>query len=195
MKFTKIALASMVLGGSLLLSACGGGGGVTAPAVASTDASISINPTSGAAVVNAALDKSYSFVNGVSAFGTTAPTSLTLSGSGTTPTFEVGSGTTLATGQMTYGSCIFTVARSDFLNNLRLDVGSRVVVTPCTLSLDTSGKVADGSTSAVNVTLILGNSESSPISVQVSISPGGQVTVNNSVVGTVTLTTATGAGS
>ena len=184
----------MVLGGSLLLSACGGGDGSNAvPAVASADASIGINPTSGAAVVQSVLDKSFGFANGVPAFGTSGPTSLTLSGSGTSPSFAIGSGTNSATGAMTYGSCIFTMAVSTYVAPNPLAVGRTVTVTPCTLSLATGGQSADGSSRPVNVTLILGNATSSPISVQVSISPNGQVTVNNSVVGTITVTPATGA--
>ena len=196
MRFNKISLACLVLGGSMLLAACGGGSDSAAPvrSVAATNTVAAINPTTGAAVVNGVLNKEFGFAAGVPSFGTTSATSLTLSGSGGTPSFAITSGGNTASGAMTYGSCIFTIGNgSTFPAGNLLAAGSTVTVTPCALSVGTSGVVADGSTSAANVTLVLGTTSSSPVSVPVAISPAGVVTVNNSPVGNVTVVAATGA--
>jgi hypothetical protein len=204
MRLNKVFLAGLILGGSALLAACGGGGdsssSSTPPPVATTDTAIGINPTTGAATVQAVLDKAFVFDSGVPDFGTTGATTLTLSGSGTTPSFVIGSGTSAA-GAMTYGSCIFTMATSTFVAPHPLATGAKVTVSPCTLSVATAGLKGDGSASAANVTLVLGTARSRPVSVTVSISASGVVTVNNIIVGSVVLgatprpTGATGAGS
>ncbi|MBK5204472.1 MAG: hypothetical protein JJD98_03390 [Polaromonas sp.] len=197
MRLNKISLATLVLGGSALLAACGGGGD-SAPvtSVATTDTAAVINPTTGAAVVSSVLNKGFDFTTGVPSFGTTSATSLTLSGSGATPSFAISSGGNTASGVMTYGSCIFTIGSdSTFPAGHPLVAGSKITVNPCTLSVGTAGVKADGSSSAANVTFVLGTTNSSPVSVTVTISSMGVVTVNNSPVGHATVVIATGAGS
>jgi hypothetical protein len=209
MRFNKVFLVSLVLGGIALLAGCGGGGGGGASDVggfktgsqAASNTDISINPASGAAVVDAVKGKSFEFTNGISDFGTTASTALALSGSGAAPSFEITSGNQ-ASGAMTFGSCIFTMTTSTFSAPHPLAAGSKAItVTPCTLSVGTAGLPADGSSSPASVTLMLGKAKSKPVSVTVSISPTGVITVNNQAVGTAVLseipraTGATGAGS
>jgi hypothetical protein len=204
MRFNKVFLAGLVLSGSALLAACGGGGGgsATPPPVATTDTAIAIDPATGPSAVQAVLGKDFKFDSGVPELGTTGATTLTLSGSGDKPSFAIVSGTDSATGAMTYGSCIFTVGTVGFPAPHRLRTGGTpVTVTPCTLSVNTSGLPGDGSAIAREVTLVLGTTRSKPVSLTVSISASGVLTVNNIVIGSVVLgatprpTGATGAGS
>lgn len=194
MRLNKIVLAALVLGGSALLSACGGGDGdsLPPPKVATADTSATINPSTGAAVVQSVLDKSFTFGAGVTNFGTTAATTLKLTGTGAAPQFAISSTEGTASGAMSFGSCIFTVSSSSFGTG-PLAQGQTVTVSPCELSIATAGKPADGKEFTTNVVMVLGTQKSSPVSITVTISPSGTVTVNNSVVGTVTLVGATGA--
>ena len=195
MRFNKISLAAMVLVSGMLLAACGGGDSALTPVplVATTNTAAAINPTTGAAVVQGVLGKNFTFASGVPSFGTTSATSLTLSGSGATPSFNLTSGVNTASGAMTYGSCIFTVATSTFPSGTPLAQGSKVTVNPCTLSVATAGVKADGTSATANVFLVLGTTNSSPVPVTVSVSSTGVVTVNGSTVGSATLVPATGA--
>ena len=197
MRFNKISLAAMLMSGSMLLAACGGGDNTPAPGalVATTNTSAAINPTTGAAVVQGVLDKSFGFANGVPSFGTTSTTSLSLLGSAATPSFNISSTDGTATGAMKYGSCIFEVAASTFPATSPLASGKKVTVSPCSLSIGTAGVQANGGSSTSTVTLQLGTISSSPVAVTVSISSTGVVTVNGSAAGSVTLIPATGAGS
>lgn len=196
MRFNKISLAAMVSVSGMLLAACGGGDSALTPVplVATTNTAAAINPTTGAAVVQGVLGKDFTFANGVPSFGTTSATSLILSGSGATPSFNITSGVSTASGAMAYGSCIFTVATSTFPSGTPLlALGSKVTVSPCTLSVATAGMKADGTSATANVFLVLGTTISSPVSVTVSVSSTGVVTVNGSTVGSATLVPATGA--
>ena len=195
MRFNKISFAAMLVSSTIFLAACGGGDNNPAPAalVANTNTSAAINPTTGAAVVQGVLGKSFSFASGVPSFGTGSATSLALSGSGASPSFNISSTEGTATGAMAYGSCIFKVAASSFPASSVLALGKEITVSPCTLSIGTAGVTANGGSSIGNVTLQLGTVGSSPVSVTVSISSAGVVTVNDSVVGSATLVPATGA--
>lgn len=194
MKFNKISLACLVLSGSALLAACGGGGSSTPVAVvATTSTAATINPTTGAAVVNSVLEKTFGFTTGVIAFGTTSVTSLKLSGTGATPSFAISSLEGAASGAMTYGSCIFTVTQSTYPIGHALATGSQVTVTPCTLSVATAGGKGDSVPYQASVTLVLGTANSTPVPVTVSINSTGVVTVNNVTVGSVSVVAATGA--
>jgi len=195
MRFNKISLAVMLMSGSMLLVACGGGDSAPAPGalVATTNTSAVIDQTTGAAVVQGVLDKNFGFANGVPSFGTTSATSLSLSGSGAAPSFNISSTEGTATGAMAYGSCIFKIATSNFPLLSPLALGKEVTVSPCTLSIGTAGVSANGGSSTSTVTLQLGTINSMPVSVPVSISSTGAVTVNGSAVGSVILVPATGA--
>lgn len=196
MKFNKVSLACLVLSGSALLSACGGSSdnGQLSPApIASSSLSAEITPQTGATLVNSVLDKSFDFSTGVPAFGTTSATSLKLSGNGTTPSFAINSAEGTASGSMTFGSCIFTVSQSSFAPSHPLAQGKTFTVKPCTLSVATAGIKGDGIATPTTVTLLLGTINSKPITVSVSISATGVVTLNSFTIGSVTLVAATGA--
>lgn len=192
MQVKKIFLAAFVLAGSMQLAGCGGGDNPTHTAVVTTPTTATINPTTGAAVVQAVLGKRLSFNAGISAFGTTTPTVLTLSGSGATPSFSLTSGSDTAKGQMTYGSCIFTVTSSTYPAGHRLAKDQVTKVSPCALTLDTAGKIANGNPSSSNVTFVLDASTSSPETVIVSINANGSVMVNGIEVGSATVVITTG---
>jgi len=196
MNFNKISLACLVLSGSALLSACGGGSD-SAPLppapIATANTAAVINPQTGAAVVGSVLDKSFDFSEGVPSFGTTLATSLKLSSTGAAPLFAISSAEGSASGAMTYGSCIFKVAQSTFAAGHPLALGNSFTVTPCTLSVGTAGIKGDATATPASVTLLLGTVNSSPVSVSVSINAAGVVSVNSFTIGSVTLITATGA--
>jgi hypothetical protein len=198
MKFNKVFLACLVLSGSALLSACGGSSdsaAVPPPQVATTSTAAVITSATGATVISSVLDKTFDFTTGVPSFGTTSATSLKLSGTGATPSFAISSAEGTASGAMTYGSCIFTVTQSTFAAGHPLALSNSFAVSPCSLTVGTAGVKADGSPYPTTVTLVLGTINSNPISVTVSISSTGVVTVNNFTIGTTTLVAATGAGS
>lgn len=198
MRLNKISLAALALGGSVLLSACGGGGNdspLRPTATVATPTTASINGAgNGPAVVSSVLNQGFSFDAGVPALGTTAPTTLTLSGSATAPTFSLTSGADTATGVMTYGSCIFTIVTSTFPAGSPLALGQKREVTPCALSVATAGSTANGTVASTGVSFVLGATVSNPVPRLVSISPAGVVTVNGVVIDTVTVVVTTGAG-
>jgi hypothetical protein len=132
------------------------------------------------------------FNAGISAFGTTTPTVLTLSGSGATPSFSLTSGQDTAKGKMTYGSCIFTVTSSTYPTGHRLALGQVTRVSPCALSLNTAGRIADGTHFSSTMTWKLDTSESDSEVVIVSIDPNGKVMVNDIEVGSTTVVITTG---
>lgn len=188
MRFNKISLAASVFSCSVLLTACGGGDDTPPKTVASADTTAAVTSTTAQAMV----DKSFSFDSGVSALGTTSATTLALSGSSTKPDFSLTSGGFTATGEMTYGSCIFKITQSNYPATFtKLQVGATTEVKPCDLKLATAGLTA-GSTNSF-VKWILGNASSISQGVTVTISESGVVTVSGTPFGTVTLVIATGA--
>lgn len=196
MNFNKFSLACLVLSGSALLVACGGSsssGSLPPAPIASTNTSAVINPQTGAAVVSSVLDKSFEFSSGVPSFGTTTATSLKLTGTGAAPSFAITSPEGTASGAMTYGSCIFTVSQSSFNASHPLAQGKTVTVSPCSLTVGTAGLKGDGIATPTSVTFLLGTVNSRPVSVSVTISASGVVTVNGFTIGSVTVVAATGA--
>lgn len=204
MRLNKISLAAFVLGGSMLLSACGGGNDSplrpVTTATATTTAQISKDLLSSSqAAVESVLGQNFSFPNGV--LGETEATTLTLTGDKAAPDFSltVAGQATPVTGKMGYGSCIFTILTSPFAVPHAFAVTAPPAVPPitisaCSLSVDTAGKTADGSSTPGTVTFTL-NGISSSVTLPVSISSTGVVTVNGFGFGTATVVATTGAGS
>ena len=157
-----------------MLAACGGGSDVL-PATPSTTASVT------AANAAALTGTPYIFDSGVAQFGTTTSTSLTIAGAGAATTFAVASGGKTASGPMTFGSCIFTVTKSDFTAPSPLAVGQVVTINPCTVTVNSAGYPA-GTTNVIPTTLTLGTT--------VSAANGKTVTVTTTgnVIGTVVVT-------
>lgn len=199
MKFKALVLAMTT---ATLLVACGGGGGdEPAPnVVAAIDTTTAIDKTTGAEVVSALNNTAISFPSGINADGlvTTGATTLTLQ-SGAKPTFTLATEQGSASGELAFGSCIFTVTSlnpNNPTNPLYAYLGQTLTVNPCTLKLPTAKKPANGSTIALTGTLDLdGSAGTAPLNVV--ITQTGRVTINGFTAGrteVATITGATGAG-
>lgn len=197
MRLNKISLAALALGGSVLLSACGGGGNDSPLRPVSTVTTPSITTAVTADTVKAIVGSAFTFASGVDALGTTASTTVTLSGTDPLkPLFTLNSGGFEARGEITYGSCWFEIKSSNFLPAATfplLQVGQKKEVTPCDVKVPTSGLTTGGS-SPSSMTFVLGGKESNSSPITVTISSTGVVTVNGVTLGTATYTVTTGAG-
>ncbi len=187
MKSSNIKLVFSAVAAAALLGACGGGSSDPI-LVASADAAVPVNAT----VVAAVAGTSFAFPSGVPALGTTGETTLAFSGTAASPGFSVGSGGNTASGSAAFGSCIFAVTNSTFPAGHPLATGQTVTVNPCNMSVNTTGAVANGVATSRSVALLLGAASSAGASVVVAVNAGGQLTLNGSSVGTVTLTPVSG---
>ena len=182
----------LALAGSAILAGCGSSSSSTTTAASDLPA-VALTPTNGAALINAVTGKTFSFPNtaGVSALGTTGPTSVAFSGQNFTVT-QAGSNAGSYSGTMSYGSCIFTVTASSLSS---VTIGQKITVNPCSLDVNTEGQ-GTGSTQDRPVTLVLGTTTSIPVSVPVLVTAQGEVIVNGTTAGSVpTPTGSTGSGS
>lgn len=187
MKSSNIKLALGAVAAAALLAACGGGSSDPI-LVSSSDAAV---PAS-AAVVSAVAGTSFSFESGVAALGTTGATSVAFTGTAASPGFNVSSGGNTATGSAGFGSCIFVVSSSSFPAGHSLAPGQTVTVNPCSLSVRTTGAVANGVAVPRNVALLLGAASSANSTATVAVTAGGALTLNGASVGTVTLVPVSG---
>lgn len=195
MRMNKLTLAALAITGGLLLSACSEGSSAPAASVASADTSASIDKTTGTTVVSSVSSKPFTFSSGVADFGTTSATTLTLasaSTSGGTPSFNLDSSEGKASGDLSFGSCHFTIKTSTFPVGHPMSVGKTIVVDPCTLTVSTAGTVATGAVTTSTAALLLGGTKSTPTSVTVAISTDGTVAVNGTTVSKVTVVAGTG---
>lgn len=192
--FWKLAV---VTSAAAVLVACGGGGSDAPATVAANAAPLAINAASGPTAVQAIGTDTMVFAGGVPDFGTTGSTSLKVGappyGATTPATFTVTSGASTATGDLTYGSCIFTVKSSNFPASSKLLVGAVIKVDPCVVNLSTLGVPTTTATFPITATLTLNTVTSAPYKVTVSISPSGVVTVNGIIVTIVGVKPVTGA--
>lgn len=179
-----------------LLVACGGGGGGDGPiSVANGDAQVAVNSTTGPNAVQA-MATSITFPNGVPDFGTTGSTTLGVTATplgSPPPSFTVTSGGSTASGDLTFGSCIFTVKSSTFAAGSKLATGAKITISNCTILLSTNGVPATGVGVSVNATLTLNTVTSNPYKVTVVITPTGLVQVNGLTVFTIKVSPLTGA--
>lgn len=173
--------------GAVVVAACGGGGGDPI-LVASADTTLATSASTAAAVVNTP----FSFDSGVAALGTTGATTLQFTSTATTPAFNIASGGNTATGATTFGSCIFAVSSSSFPAGHSLAAGQTVTVNPCSLSVKTTGAVANGQATSRSVALLLGAAASAGATVTVAVTAGGALTLNGNNVGLVTLVPVSG---
>lgn len=173
------------------LAACGGSDSAPPPpTVTVTTPSITapINTSTVAAVVGTP----FSFSGGVPAFGTTLPTTVSFTGTGTTPAFSISTSAGAATGSTTFGSCIFQVISSTFPADSPLATGKTVRVDPCSLNVNTANKTANGTATPADAVLALGTLVSLPNSLSVSVAADGSVTISGTNLGSVTVKTVTG---
>jgi len=189
----RFGLAASMLTVALLAAGCGGSGGSDSGPV--SVATVNLPPVAvTTALASAIASQPLAFSSGVPDFGTTGtPTTVTFSGNSTAPTFAIAAGANTATGDLTIGSCIFTVKTSTFTAPSPLVQGAVIRVEPCTLKVQTAGTTADGSQVDKPVTLVLRNVESIPRALPIRLLANGDVVINGTVAGKVTLGAATGA--
>ena len=186
-------LAKLALGAALAaaLAACGGGGGsATTAALASADTVAPANATTVAAVSNVPL----TFATGVPEFGTAGPTTVTFNKSGADAGFGIATSSGSASGNATFGSCIFQITASTFSAPSPLALGQTIRVNPCNFNASTNGATANGAGSTRALSAIFGSTKSSDVLVTITVSPTGEVTVNGVGIGTVTVVAVTGGG-
>lgn len=184
-KLLNLALTLAVAG---TLAGCGGGGS-DAELVAASNTTLAASPTVTSAVAN----QSFAFGSGVTEFGTTAATTVAFTSTSTTPDFSIASGTDVATGTTTFGSCIFTITASTFPASSPLATGKTITIHPCNITVATAGVALSSPAATASVALMLGAAASSGVPITVDITEGGALTLNGKSAGTVTLTPVTGA--
>lgn len=195
MKAFKYALAGVAV--AALVACGGGGGGSSGTTVAATDTTVGITAANGVQVVSALEALALNYTGGVTDFGTAAPTTLTIANTNTaTPTFNIGSGGFVATGDMTFGSCRFKINTSTFPGGHPLSVGQTITVDPCQLVADTSGQTT-GVPVETDVQLVLNGARPEPRKLPITITPAGDVQIqtpsgNTISLGTISVTTVTG---
>src|SRR5688572_7079236 len=120
-----------------MLVACGGGGGGAdePPLAATANVTAPISANSVAAVTG----ESFTFSNGVSKFGTASPITVTLNSASS---FSIASNEGTASGNLGFGSCIFTVTQSTYPAGHALAIGKTVTVHPCSITVATAGVTA-----------------------------------------------------
>ena len=189
MRVSFIKSAALAVLATAALVACGGGGGDQYAPITSNAVTPATATTAAALTDNGAMR----FSTGVAAFGT-ADSTLNVTANGGAYNFTVAEGGNTASGNLTFGSCIFTVTASTFPAGNALANGATVTVQPCNLIFQTAGQGNTGAPFTAQTTLLLGTSESSPFTETVSVAPGGtQLTIttpSGSV--TVAVTTLTG---
>jgi hypothetical protein len=158
-----------VLAAALALAACGGGGSTSTVApvqVATSNLSVAVTPSITAALSNVP----FAFAGGVPQLRTTGTTTIVFSGTGTTPAFTITSAAGTVTGFTTFGSCIFNVTGGTGL----FQIGEIIRIDPCTFNVATAGfKIGDSG--AANTSIVLGNTNSSPVQTSLNISDDGTV--------------------
>ena len=180
MNLAKFGWAA-ALAAAVVVAACGGGGG-DAPATVAVAAANVAAPASKSTV--AALSGATVNFPAVPALGTTGTTTLKIevpvAGTGAsaalgTPTFNLSSGGNTASGEMSFGSCIFVIRASTFPADHPLALGKTITVNPCEVDIPTAGAPATGETRAFDASLQLGNTNSQPVTVPVTLAPNGGV--------------------
>lgn len=185
--FACVAAAALV--------ACGGGGGDDTTTVAADAAPVAVNKETGAAAAQALAGKPISFPAGVPDFGTTTATTLTLTApaaAGAAPTFAVAADGGSASGDLTFGSCIFTVKQSTFVAPHPLQLGAVRTISDCKIDLNTANVAAEGGSATVEVTVALNGTTSAPVTTTVVIQSNGDILVGGAKITSVQVTQVTG---
>ena len=179
-KFTTLTLA---LTASALLAGCGGGSSNNAATVPDLPA-VAISPANGAALISAVSNRTFPFpaATGVAALRTTGPTNVVFSGQNFTIS-QTGSGAGSYSGNVGFGSCIFTVTSSTLPG---VNPGDVFTVNPCSLDVNTAGQIV-GTTTERDVVLVLGTASSTPVPTPVTVTTTGGVSIGTSttIIGTV----------
>lgn len=94
------------------------------------------------------------------------------------------------TGVMDAGSCIFRVTATTG-TGLGFKIGDTFTVSPCSVTVNTAGAAADGTSQNRTVSVTLGTVQTSIGTVAVTITPSGEIQVGGNSVGTATFVTGT----
>jgi hypothetical protein len=184
MKFLFSPVNAALIATSFVLASCGGGDGDSL-AVSSSNLTAPVNASTASAIAG----ESFAFSGGVEKFGTTSPTTVTL---GSASTFSVAATEGTASGNLTFGSCIFTVTASTFPATSPLALGKTVTVHPCNMTVATAGAPAVGGAAARAVSFVLEGNASQSHNLMVDVADNGTITVEGVNVGSVTLAPVTG---
>jgi len=205
-RLSSVKSSLAVIAAAAMLTACGDG--TSTLKTSSEDLVIQMTTSNGPALASSLIQAgAYTFGNGVPGFGTTSSTTVAVTGTAQSPTFSIGNTGSTATGNFSFGSCIFSVtsvtpdpgtlqaslALKDEDGTLGLPY--KITINPCTLTINTSGSTANGSTQSVVTYLDLDNTDGSYPSapIPVSISPSGIVLDSTGTkIGDVEVLTATG---
>jgi hypothetical protein len=171
---------------AVILAACGGGGDSGTP-VASANTSAVINASTGATLVQGLSGVAMGFNSGVADFGTTGTATTVQLNGGAAPTFAVSAGGNTASGDLGFGSCIFTIKNSTFPASHPLATGKKITVSPCTISIATANQTATGTPIDTPVSLVLGSTKSEEKKLPITISSSGSVVITNPITGTTTI--------
>lgn len=196
-RISRVVTVAAVLAVGVVSSACKDDSTAPKVMVAATDAVLTVNAT----VTSALVGTTFNFAGGAGALAPAVANqnlALSFGGTATAPTANMvitsPTGAPVGTigANVSFGSCIFAVTSSSFPAGHSLAVGQTVTVNPCTLSVRTTGAVANGVATPRNVALLLGAAASANSSVTVAVTPSGGLTLNGTTVGTVTLTPISG---
>ncbi|TXT39074.1 MAG: hypothetical protein FD135_2452 [Comamonadaceae bacterium] len=196
---TKLALAAVF---AASLAACGGSSGTPTVAAVSAPVTVGVQTTTSAAATAVLANQTFTFantatltngVNGAADIPFTKLAFTTATATGAVPfTLTQASGTSIK-GEMTFGSCIFTVKEMPVGTVLTTPLVYTIPTAQCQIKVDTTNAAANGSTVNRAVTYTIGLSASSATSIPVTVSATGQITVAGVVVGTGTVVQVTGA--
>lgn len=195
-RISRLVTVAAVLAVGVASSACKDD--ATAPQkMVATNTTLAMNPT----VTSALVGTTFSFPGGAGALATELAgqnLALTFGGTATSPTAAMvitttsGGAVGTASATLTFGSCIFAITASTFPAGSRLALGQTVIVNPCNINVQTAGLRATGVAATRSVALALGAAVSSGAAITVQVNPGGQLVLNGTSVGTVTLVPVTG---
>jgi hypothetical protein len=164
--------------------------------VASSDTTVNVDAVSGPKLMAALAGQTFTFPNGIAAVPTTGSTTLTLTGTGAAPGFNLGSAQGNASGTTTFGSISFNTLLSTIINwpiNRRITFPSPILTFP-TLNLSPNLPKSLPITFSLDGTTI---GTSPPVTILVG--PDKSISINGTPtgvsVGTLVAPTGTGSGS
>lgn len=187
--FQRLGLLAATAVTAVSLVACGGDSSTPAQKVATSDLGITIasGTTQEAAIISALKAAPYTFTNNLTVGGVTYQQPVKITVTGTTLAdlkYAIEDSSTpkqTGAGDLAFGSCVFKGTPD-------------TTFSPCSLSVALKGKTfTPGSSFPAGLAWRLATFFSSTVNIPVVISADGQVTLNGTVLGTVTVTNPTGA--
>jgi hypothetical protein len=196
---TKLALAAVF---AASLAACGGGSGTPTVAAVSAPVTVGVQPSTAAAATAVLANQTFTFantatltngVNGATDIPFTKLAFTTATATGAVPfTLTQANGVSMK-GEMTFGSCIFTVTEQPVGTKLATPLVYTIPTAQCQVKVDTTNAAADGVAKNRNVTFTITSAASSNTAVLVTIAADGKISVGGVVVGTGNVVQVTGA--